>query len=212
MDKNYIPWSSSRRRRHSYYKREVKSKTSAGLLYPKESKNPSIILRFQRILQKLHQKLLKYRQAFYSLFEQVEKHEQTFQHLKKLFISSTDFALSDFNKDFHLYTDASGISLGAALIQLDDKNKLQVIACSSRVLSKTEKKYLATQKGSGSSLEFTVILFMSNLTALLLQNYLNSKILIGKLAWQSFIIKDFNKSLTFVPGKANMYSSLRIFS
>ncbi len=52
----------------------------------------------------------------------------------------------DFQKDFHLYTDASGVSLGAALMQLDSRNKLQPLAYASRTLNQAEQNYSTTHK------------------------------------------------------------------
>ncbi len=55
-------------------------------------------------------------------------------------------AYPSFQKDFHLYTDTSGVGLGAALIQLDSQNKLQPLAYASKTLSQAEQNYSTTHK------------------------------------------------------------------
>lgn len=50
----------------------------------------------------------------------------------------------DFKKEFHLYTEASGIHLGAALMQKEERSKQKFSRNASRVLDNTELNYLTT--------------------------------------------------------------------
>ncbi len=62
--------------------------------------------------------------------------QQAFEEIKRLISKETLLAFPDFNKEFHVYTDASDHQLGAVIMQ-DDK----ALAFYSRKLSSTQKKY-----------------------------------------------------------------------
>ncbi len=57
-------------------------------------------------------------------------------------------AYPDYTQPFLLYTDASNVGLGAALMQLDDRGKQQPLAYASRTLNKAETNYLTTHLGA----------------------------------------------------------------
>ena len=67
--------------------------------------------------------------------------QRAFEYLKERLISSPILGYPDFEKPFFLYTDASGIGLGAVLSQLDENGKEYVVAYASRSLNKTEQNY-----------------------------------------------------------------------
>ncbi len=52
----------------------------------------------------------------------------------------------DFQRPFHLITDASDFGLGVVLAQQDEKGLEQVIAYASRTLQKLEQVYSTTEK------------------------------------------------------------------
>jgi hypothetical protein len=74
-------------------------------------------------------------------FEWNEKCEKALEILKEKLINYPILRYPDFGKEFYLYTDASGIGLGAVLSQKDEENKEYVIAYISRSLRETEQKY-----------------------------------------------------------------------
>ena len=71
--------------------------------------------------------------------------ESAFQSLKRLLTEAPILAFPDFEKEFILTTDASGIGLGAILTQMVDGSE-RVVAFASRCLSKVEARYSATER------------------------------------------------------------------
>ena len=75
------------------------------------------------------------------LVEWNEDCEKAFQKLKKLCSETPFLAYADYNKPFHLQTDASEKGLGAVLYQKQDDGTMRVIVYASSTLSKSEKNY-----------------------------------------------------------------------
>ena len=65
-----------------------------------------------------------------------EEQEKAFREIKCVMAKETILAFTDFSKPFHIYTDASNISLGVVIMQ-DDKP----LAFYSRKLNNAQKKY-----------------------------------------------------------------------
>ncbi len=121
-------------------------------------------------------------------------------------------AYPNFQKDSHLYTDASGISLGAALKELDSGSKLQPLTYTSRTLNQAEQNCSTTHREALAVVwalqhfkDFTyrhpihVKTDHAAVVELFSQNHLS-----GKLARWSLIIQDFNPTFAYLPGKANV--------
>ncbi len=70
-----------------------------------------------------------------------EERQEAFEILKQKLIEAPILQSPNFNKEFILITDASGIGLGAVLSQLNNEGKEVVIAYASRTLNETEKRY-----------------------------------------------------------------------
>ncbi len=126
--------------------------------------------------------------------------------------TATTLAYPNFQKDFHLYTDASGVGLGEALMQLDSRNKLQPLAYASRTLNQAEQDYSTTHKESLAvvwalrhfkDLIYGYPIHVKTDHAAVVELF-NQKHLSGKLARWLLIIQDFNPTFTYVPGKVNV--------
>lgn len=74
-----------------------------------------------------------------------EKHEKAFRELKECLVRVPILSCPNFEEPFVIQTDASDVGLGAVLSQGENENE-RVIAYASRSLSRTERKYSATEK------------------------------------------------------------------
>ena len=72
--------------------------------------------------------------------------EHAFNKLKQAISKDVVLQYPDYNKDFHLETDASGTALGATLSQCDSNNKLRPVAFAGRALNIHEQNYSTTQR------------------------------------------------------------------
>ena len=79
-------------------------------------------------------------------FNWEEKQQQAFDRLKEMLIKAPVLSYPDFDKPFIIYTDASGIGLGAVLSQIKEDGKEHVIAYASRSLNPAEKNYSVTDQ------------------------------------------------------------------
>ena len=95
---------------------------------------------FSRIAKPLNNLLKKE-----SEFVWKEEHQKAFEMLKKKLIQSPILQYPDYNKEFILITDASGIGLGAVLSQYNDDNREVVIAYASKSLVGAEQNYPITE-------------------------------------------------------------------
>ncbi len=121
-------------------------------------------------------------------------------------------AYPNFQKGFHLDTDASGVCLGAALMQLDSRNKLQPLAYASRTLNQAEQNYSTTHKEALAvvwalrhfkDLIYGYPIHVKTDHAVVVELF-NQNHLSGKLARWSLIIQDFNPTFAYLPGNANV--------
>ncbi len=119
-------------------------------------------------------------------------------------------AYPDYSSPFFLYTDASTVGLGAALMQRDSCGKNQPIAYASRTLNKAETNYATTH------LEALVVVWALKHFRDIIHGYdvrrdhaavvelFNTKSLTGKLAHWSLVVQDFNPTFSHVPGIINV--------
>jgi hypothetical protein len=78
-------------------------------------------------------------------YEWTEDQQKAFDYLKSAMVRAPILIHPDFNKPFILYTDASGIGVGAILAQKDDEGKEHVIEYASRLMNDAEKNYPITE-------------------------------------------------------------------
>ena len=74
-------------------------------------------------------------------FEWLSSHQQKFDKIKKVVETEVLLAYPDFNRPFHIYTDASDHQLGAVIMQ--DKNP---IAIYSRKINAVQSRYTTTER------------------------------------------------------------------
>ena len=79
-------------------------------------------------------------------FEWDPKCEQAFTNLKGALMSAPVLALPNFSKPFRLYADASGVAVGATLMQDDDQGNERPIAYASKTLSDRERRWQTTER------------------------------------------------------------------
>jgi hypothetical protein len=74
------------------------------------------------------------------------KQQNAFDRLKEMLTKAPILRYPDFERSFIIYTDASGIGLGAVLSQIQDNGKEGVIAYASRSLNQAERNYPITDQ------------------------------------------------------------------
>ncbi|PIK36134.1 hypothetical protein BSL78_27037 [Apostichopus japonicus] len=71
--------------------------------------------------------------------------QNAFEQLKEVIARAVSLSIPDCSRQFEVHTDASGVGLGAALMQVNHAGELRVIAFASRALSNAEGNYSATE-------------------------------------------------------------------
>jgi hypothetical protein len=80
-------------------------------------------------------------------FEWTVKHEAAFQAVKTELSKAPSLHLADWNKEFHIETDASGVAVGGVLFQINDKKERLPLAYFSKKLDpSTTKSWTATER------------------------------------------------------------------
>lgn len=80
------------------------------------------------------------------VFKWSETRAQSFVTLTNLLCSAPILMYPNFDREFILYTDASDVSVGAVLSQIDDNGKERIVAYASQSLSEGERRYSTTGK------------------------------------------------------------------
>mgnify|MGYP005849673443 CR=1 FL=1 len=81
-------------------------------------------------------------------FKWKEEHQKAFETVKDTIAEEVKLSFPDFNKEFHIYTDASDYQLGAVITQ-----EGKPLAFYSRKLTDTQKKYTTGEQESLSIVE-----------------------------------------------------------
>ncbi len=75
-----------------------------------------------------------------------KEQEAAFQKVKEILSSYPNLGMPDWNKEFHIETDASGSAVGAILFQLDPQDHKIPLHYHSRPLSSAQSKWSATER------------------------------------------------------------------
>ncbi len=84
-----------------------------------------------------------------------EKEQNAFDLLKTALCQAAVLAFPNFEKDFILYTNASGFGIGDVFMQKDSVGRHRVLAYASRLLNKAEQNYDVTKRESRRDLGVT---------------------------------------------------------
>lgn len=74
-----------------------------------------------------------------------EEHQKAFDSLKQQLVQAPVLAYPEFDKEFEIYTDASGVGIGGVLVQRKN-DRLHPIAFASRQLNRHERNYSTSER------------------------------------------------------------------
>jgi hypothetical protein len=138
-------------------------------------------------------------------FEWHSSHQQAFDTIKKVIGTEVLLCYPDFNKPFHLYTDASDHQLGAVIMQ--DKKP---IAFYSRKLNTDQKRYTTTERDTellsaietckeykNILLDYPIIVFTDHKN-----NTFNGLKASDRVLRRLLLLEEYGVSFEYIPGKA----------
>ena len=140
--------------------------------------------------------------------------QKAFQELKDAICNEAILLYPDYQKTFHLTTDASGLALGATLSQENKEGVLQPVAFGGRSLHEHEKNYGATQREM-LGVVFAVEYFRHYLEGKHFELYTDHQALIHMLTksdnkhmWARWALKiqQFSFTIKHIKGKLNIPS------
>jgi hypothetical protein len=79
-------------------------------------------------------------------FTWTKEEEKAIAALKLLLTCAPVVQPSDWDREFHVFVDASDIAIGSVLMQKYEKNSFQPVYYASRRLSRTERNYSTTEQ------------------------------------------------------------------
>lgn len=137
--------------------------------------------------------------------------QEAFDRLKMVLTNAPLLAFPDFNRDFLLETDASGIGLGAVLAQKQADGSVRPIAFASRTLQKHEKNYGITEMEALGVVwavkHFRPYLYGHGCDVYTdheaLKSLLNTPQPSGKLARWGMALQELDLRIHYRPGKSN---------
>lgn len=80
-----------------------------------------------------------------TVFEWTDEHQKAFDVLKRQLVQAPVLAYPDFDKEFEIYTDASGVGIGGVLVQRNE-DRMHPIAFASRQLNRHERNYSTSER------------------------------------------------------------------
>jgi transposase InsO family protein len=138
-------------------------------------------------------------------FEWLPSHQEAFDKIKKVIETEVLLAYPDFNKPFHIYTDASDHQLGAVIMQ--DKKP---IAFYSRKLNAAQRRYTTTERELLSTIEtckeyknillgYPIIVFTDHKN-----NTFNGLKASDRVLRWLLLLEEYGVSFEYLPGKKNV--------
>lgn len=144
-------------------------------------------------------------------FQWNEEAEREFQDLRTALSEEPFLLLPDMQKDFHLYTDASNVAIGAVLAQMNDLGFPRPVAFGSRKLTPPETRYSVTEREALSIVFFTNYFrqyllgrkFFIYTDHAPLSSCLKIKDSFCRIARWSISLSQFQFEIKYLPGKIN---------
>ena len=138
--------------------------------------------------------------------------QQAFENIKQKFLEDIIIQFPDFQREFHLNTDASTTHLGAELYQITDQGEHQTLSFASRTLKPTEQNHNTTE------LELLAIVFackkfrnylLGNKVKIFTDHhaltFLNTcQLLNARLIRWATYLQEFQLEIIHIPGKENI--------
>ena len=145
-------------------------------------------------------------------FEWGPEQENAFQELKTALITAPILSFPNYQQGFTLFTDASGVGVGAVLCQQDAKGFYRPLAFASRVLNDAETRYSVTHLEALAVVwalrhfkdiiyGYEVVIYTDHKALL---DLFKGRNLSGRLARWFLIIQEYRPELRYLPGRANV--------
>jgi hypothetical protein len=146
------------------------------------------------------------------MFRQTPKCDKEFETLKKKLITTPILIFPDWEKEFHVHVDASGISLGDILTQIGDGAMDHPIYFVIQKLSKEEHKYTMTER-EGLTMIYSLQKFRHYLLGShfkfftdhsTLKYLVNQAMLEGRICRCLLLFQEFSFEFIINPGRCNI--------
>ena len=148
-------------------------------------------------------------------FNWTEKQKVAVDTLKRKLCSSPILKYPDFNKEFHIYTDASLVGISACLMQ-EHKGVLHPLSYVSKCLSETQRRYSTTKKET-LALIYGLEQFRELILYYPVHVYTDHMPLLGILKRKTkdacitrwcLLVQEYKITLHYLPGKENIFSDV----
>lgn len=144
-------------------------------------------------------------------FEWGIEQDVAFEKIKSCISKAPSLRLADWNKEFHIQTDASDISVGAVLYQLGESGEEFPLAYHSKTLTDTERRWSATDKEMFGIISAArkwspycsgrVIFHTDHLPLKYMRKQKDPR---GKMARWLVEMENYDYQIEYVPGKENV--------
>ena len=188
--------------------------------YPKNKRQVQAFLGTTNYFRSFVKNYSDLAEPLYSLLRKDKKFQWTSTEsksvdlLKDKLSTSPILKLPDFNKTFHLYTDASLVGVSACLMQTDENDVLHPISYVAKSLTEPQRNYSATKREM-LALIFGLEKFRHLILAYPITVYTDHKPLLGIMTkttkdscitrW-ALLAQEYKINLKYLPGKSNIFA------